>query len=127
MLKMPLRKPKPHPKPYRHNILPWASCAPFIENTRGVLIHRPKTVSTITILNKPHLAIQYWCGNGVAGKRSLTFLSEPPQDALLCEACERRAVDAGLPSASEIAGRHVHLGKLMAVRTCCTKEGAQSD
>lgn len=121
MLRMPLHKPKPYPKPYRDGIFPWSSCAPFVENTRGVLIHRPKTVKTITMLGKSHLAILYWCGNGVAGRRNLTFLSEPTQETLLCEACERRAVDAGLPSASAIVGRHVHLGKMMAVRTCCAK------
>lgn len=124
MLKLPLHPGKPYPDPYRHSIMPWASCAPFIENSRGVLIHRPKSAKNITILGKTHAAILYWCGNGVAGKH-LTLLEAPPEDALLCEACERRAVAAGLPSASSLAGRHVHLGKVVAVRTCC--EGARSE
>ena len=122
MLKIPLRSAKPYPRPYKHGVMPWASCAPFLENSRGVLIHRPMTVRTITLLGETHLAIKYWCGNGVAGKRSLTFLSDPPAGKLLCEACERRAVDAGLPSAHELAGRHVHLGKIKAVQTCCGGE-----
>lgn len=52
----------------------------------------------------------------------LTFLAAPPDDKLLCEACERNAVLAGLPSADELAGRHVHLGKIKAVQTCCVGE-----
>lgn len=117
-MKLALQRHKPYPEPYRHSIMPWASCAPFVENSRGVLIHRPRSVSTVTIHKAPHMAILYWCGNGVAG-RHLTLLEAPPEDALLCEACERRAVAAGLPSADALAGRHVHLGKVVAVRTCC--------
>ena len=118
MLKLALRQPKRHPM-HRDKILPWASCAPFVENSRGVLIHRPRSAQTITIHREPHKAIHYWCGNGVAGNRNLTFLSAPPADKLLCE---RNAVLAGLPSAYELAGRHFHLGKLKAVQTCCVGE-----
>lgn len=125
MLKLPLHPGKPYPAPYRHSIIPWASCAPFIENSRGVLIHRPKSAKNITILGKTHAAILYWCGNGVSGKRNLTLLETPPEDALLCETCERHAVAAGPPSAAALAGRHVHLGKVVAVQTCC--EGASND
>ena len=118
MVKLALQQPKRHPL-HRNKILPWASCAPFVENSRGVLIHRPRSAQTITIHKEPHMAVHYWCGNGVAGKRNLTFLVAPPDDQLLCEACERNAVLAGLPSAYELAGRHVHLGKIKAVQTCC--------
>lgn len=121
MLKLALQQPKRHPM-HRDKILPWSSCAPFVENSRGVLIHRPRSAQTITIHREPHKAIHYWCGNGVAGKRNLTFLAAPPDDKLLCEACERNAVLAGLPSAYELAGRHVHLGKIKAVQTCCVGE-----
>ena len=119
MLKLPLRPGTPYPELYRQRILPWASCAPFVENTRGVLIHRPKTARNITLLGKTHVAILYWCGNGVAGKRNLTLLEVPSEEALVCKRCERNAVAAGLPSASAIAGRHVHLGKVVAVQLCC--------
>ena len=50
------------------------------------------------------------------------WLSPAEADKLLCAACERNAVLAGLPSAYELAGRHVHLGKLKAVQTCCVGE-----
>ena len=121
MLKLALQQPKRHPM-HRDKIRPRASCAPFVENSRGVLIHRPRSAQTITLHREPHMAVHYWCGNGVAGKRNLTFLAAPPDDKLLCEACELSAVLAGLPSAYELAGRHVHLGKIKAVQTCCVGE-----
>lgn len=34
----------------------------------------------------------------------------------------RTADLAGMPSAHELAGRHVHLGKIKAVQTCCVGE-----
>lgn len=124
MLKLPLREPKPYPPGYRGNTVNWTSSAPFVENTRGVLIHRPQSVRTITMLGKAHIGIKYWCGNGTAGKRSLTFLSEPPPGALLCAACEARARAAGLPSAEALAGRHVHLGKVVAMQLCCRQSNS---
>ena len=121
MLKLSLQQPKRHAM-HRDKILPWSSCAPFVENSRGVLIHRPRSAQTITIHREPHKAIHYWCGNGVAGKRNLSFLSAPPEDKLLCARCEAQAVKAGLPSAAELTGRHVHLGKVVAVRVCCDQD-----
>ncbi len=42
-------------------------------------------------------------------------------------ALQQRISPACLPSAYELAGRHVHLGKLKAVQTCCGgKLGAQN-
>ena len=49
----------------------------------------------------------------------IAFVDVPPDDALLCSRCEAVAVEAGLPSADSLAGRHVHLGKCVAVQTCC--------
>ena len=121
MLKLALQQRKRHPL-HREKIFPWSSCAPFVENSRGVLIHRPRSAQTITIHREPHKAIHYWCGNGVAGKRNLSFLAAPPEDKLLCARCEAQAVKAGLPSAAELTGRHVHLGKVVAVRVCCDQE-----
>lgn len=118
MLKLPLKRRKTH-QLFVGKTLSWASCLPFVENDRGLLIHRPRQVTQINIHLKPHIAIQYWCGNGVARGRGITFLSEPPKDTLLCESCEERAVAAQLPSAFSLAGRHVHVGRLKAIRTCC--------
>lgn len=91
MLKLALQQRKRHPM-HRDKILPWASCAPFVENSRGVLIHRPRTVQTVTIHKEPHIAVLNWCGNGFAGKRNLSFLAAPPEYKLLCARCEAQAV-----------------------------------
>ena len=129
MIKLPLMPPKNLPIEYRQTTYPWASCAPFVENRRGILIHRPRTVATFTLLKKPHFSIGYWCGshaNNDAG--NLTFLEAPAENAIVCERCEQMAVEAGLPSAYSLAGRHVHIGKLKAVLTCgCAQEQGGSD
>jgi hypothetical protein len=97
----------------------WRDCAPFVENGRAILIHRPRSVVTYNIHAAPHIGVNYWCGNQVSTSGKITFLSEPPHDRLLCEACEARAVMAGHPTATEIVGRHVHIGRLKAIRMCC--------
>lgn len=119
MIKLTLRKPKHRHDP-KFPAFPWASCAPFVENSNGKLIHRPKTVVSFKIHKEPHTAIDNWCGNVHVGTNKFTFLETPPEGKLLCERCEYTAVKAGLPSADELAGRHVHTGKLIAIQTCCT-------
>lgn len=100
---------------------PWAACAPFVDNSRGVLIHRPRFGSTYNLHRTgPHIGIMFWCGMGVSGgAKNLTFLAAPPEGRILCERCESAAVSHGLPSADELAGRHVHKGRTVAVVTCC--------
>lgn len=116
MIKLPLERSK---HPYSVKELPWSTCAPFVENSRGLLIHRPRMVTTYNTLKFPHIGIGYWCGNHVSGGKNFTFLEAPPEGILLCERCELAAVASGLMSADELAGRHVHKGKLKAVQTCC--------
>jgi len=107
--------------------LPWHSCQPFVENSRAVLIHRPRFVTTHRIASKyhSHLSISFWCGAGSTGDKQFTFLDAPPDGKLLCARCEEKAVQRGRPSAHELVGRHVHLGGVVAVQVCCTKEGGQ--
>ena len=107
----------------RDKVLPWKTGLPFLENSRAVLVHRPRSVATITIHKAPHVAVLNWCGTSFAGNRTLTFLSAPPDGKLLCQRCERNAVKAGQPSADALVGRHVHQGKLVAVQTCCDITG----
>lgn len=109
----------------------WRDCEPFVENRRGVLIHRPKAVNVYTTSrrSKMHIAIHFYCGSGTTDcdkSQNVTFLAVPPEDSLLCAACEARAVMAGLPTTTSIAGRHVHVGKLKAIRTCCAEEATKS-
>ena len=129
MIKLPLKPYKALPREYKRTTFPWASCAPFVENRRGILIHRPRTVATFTLLKKPHFSIGYWCGNHANNDAgNITFLEAPSVGAIVCERCEVAAVQAGLPSAFELAGRHVHIGKLKAVMTCgCAQDQEDTD
>ena len=116
MLKLPLEI-----RPFdRNNGITWKSCPPFVENSRGTLIHRVRFGATYNLHAKPHNTVTFWCGMAVStSKKNLTFLDVPPDDKILCERCEAAAVKAGMLSADELAGRHVHKGGVVAVATCC--------
>lgn len=107
----------------RDKLLAWKACLPFLDNSRAALIHRPRSVQTVTVFKEPHIAALNWCGNGFTGRKNLLFLDSPPNGKLLCARCEQNATKAGLPSADSIVGRHVHLGKVVAVQTCCGERG----
>lgn len=119
-MKITLEKPK---EP-RFGI-PWSSCSPFIENSKAVLIHRPRYVVTHKIGPKwkAHISISCWCGNSFSGTKKFTFLDSPKQESLLCARCEEKAVQAGLPPAHIITGNHVHLGRVVAQKMCCLEGG----
>lgn len=94
----------------------WRQSAPFLFNPRGYLIHRVRYVQTITRSGRvSHFAFSFWCGNGTCNGN---LLHEPPADRLLCAHCEANAVAHGMPSSEQLVGRHVHLGKLRAIRIC---------
>lgn len=116
---LPLEK-KDHVAYRDPRIFHWTKCYPFVENKRGQLIHRPRSGATYQLHKSgPHIGITFWCGMAAVdhgGK--LTLLDAPPEDSILCERCEAAAVSHGLPSADEIAGRHVHKGRTVAVATC---------
>lgn len=101
--------------------IPWTSCEPFVENAKAALIHRPRYVTTHKIGPRwaAHHAVHNWCGSVFTGTSKFTFLGEPPIGRIVCARCEDAAVAAGLPSSSEIAGRHVHTGGVVAVARCC--------
>jgi hypothetical protein len=102
----------------------WTECAPFVKNSRAVLIHRPRYVCTHQIGPqwREHISIQCWCGTSFSGLKQFTFLETVPEGELLCERCEVAAFKYNQPTAQELCGGHVHLGKLVAVQTCCQKE-----
>lgn len=117
-MKVALRQPKkPGSAAYA-----WETCLPFVENKRGVLIHRPVTVERYMHLRTPYLAVHYWCGNGSNGHGIFTFLAAPPPGKLVCEKCEAAAIVAGLPSSDRLCGRHVHKGTTKPVQTCCVQK-----
>lgn len=101
--------------------VPWTSCKPFVENSMGVLIHRPRRVTKRQISEryKPHLSVQSWCGNTMNGGKKFTFLDAPGKGRIVCARCEDNAVSNGLPTSSALAGHHVHTGGVVAVARCC--------
>jgi hypothetical protein len=108
-----------HPSWRGRGSLPWRSCLPFVRNDKGVLVHRPRRVTTYTHHRKPYISIQYWCGNTCIGSKKFTFLTQPGVDELLCAVCEMKAAAAGQRASDALCGRHVHVGKTVAVRVCC--------
>jgi len=124
MLKIKLQAEKKTRSPsYNQFRMPWASALPFLDNKLAILIHRPRRACTITMFKNSHMAVEAYCGNHFTGHADkLNFLSEPPIGKLVCLRCETLAVEAGLPTSSELAGRHVHVGKLKAIRTCCNDQ-----
>lgn len=105
-----------HDEAYVH----WVKVVPFFANPRGVLVHRVRHACTIVHDGKlSHNHASYWCGNGCNSHGLDGWTESPEQNQVLCQKCEQMAVAAGMPPADELAGRHVHVGRAKAVRTCC--------
>lgn len=100
----------------------WKSSLPFVDNGRAILLHRPREITSYHIHKYPHLAVHCFCGACFTGNTKFTFLAIPGDDKLLCRRCEDIAVHNGLPSADEIAGRHIHVGGLVPKQLCCKQE-----
>lgn len=109
--------------------IPWTSCEPFVDNAKATLIHRVRHVTTHQIDHKykPHLAVHAWCGASFTGTKKFTFLAEPPAGKLVCARCEEVATKRNMEPSDAIAGRHVHLGRTIAVATCCADMAAQGE
>ena len=104
----------------RDSLVNWKSCLPFVDNPRGVLIHRIREVYTFMTDGQPrHSHAEYWCGNGTNFDGGNIFTSSPGADRILCSRCEAIAVEHGQPTADELAGHHVHIGGVRPYRTCC--------
>jgi hypothetical protein len=102
----------------------WTRSPPFVLNPRGLLVHRVRYVVGIKShsLNLSHFHVGYECGNGCNVDLELireVLHADPPRDRLLCDFCEFKARGDGQKPADEIAGRHVHRGRLRVFRTCC--------
>lgn len=108
----------------RYQYLQWLSCLPFLENKRAVLIHRPRAVATVAksaVSKRPYLIATMWCGSSMVNSEHWTFLEAPPVEKIVCARCESLAVLSGLPSSASLAGAHVHIGGVKAVKYCCNK------
>lgn len=90
-----------HRSPKQIQGIPWVACEPFVDNSRGSLIHRVRYVSTHQVSEKykPHLAVSAWCGMTATGTKNFTFLAVPPDGRMVCARCEdkyRIAIAAAL-------------------------------
>lgn len=98
----------------------WKYSKPFIENERAVLVHRPRTITTFNYLGtRIHHAVEMHCGNTQTGDGVFRMHDMCPEEKVLCQKCEEMAVHRGLPSAEELCGRHVCIGGVKAVKSCC--------
>lgn len=102
----------------------WSASLPFFVSVNARLTHRVRYAGTY--LDKQgkisHSSVQYWCGNYGKVEHPSEFSADPPADRLLCEYCELRAVRAGEQPADDLVGRHVHRGRLVARRVCCSHD-----
>ena len=96
---------------------------PFVINSRGLLVHRPKSLGLHCVHEdfggSRHEHCEYWCGNSSNDTGNLTYLNDVESHLVLCTKCEASAVAAGRRRAEEIVGRHVHIGGIRAVAHCC--------
>jgi hypothetical protein len=102
----------------------WKKSLPFFVNTRGFLTHRVSWVYSIIYKGElSHTAVGYLCGNsGIEGTGHGLFYEDPPADRLLCELCENIAIRRRLPTADQLAGRHIHVGRIRVEQTCCIEK-----
>lgn len=111
--------------PHRENDrIHWPTSQPFIVNPRAILIHRIRYGTSFRRIDGTwsHDTVETWCGNGfnsMGAVGSDIIVADPPKSKLLCARCELIAVQAGEKSADELTGRHVHIGRVRAFRTCC--------
>lgn len=96
---------------------------PFAYSEKGKLCHRPRYAGLHYRINpaKPHLAIDFLCSSGACGKNAR--FSYDTNGRLMCKGCEKKAAELGMPTASQIVGRHICTGKLKVKKSCeCTKK-----
>lgn len=121
-MKVPMKKRK-FTSDYGKYVVQWNYALPFFLNQRGILVHRVQSAMTHTRNgNMRHHSVRYFCGNGCCTDGMDGFYADPPADRLLCHTCEAKAKYLGKKTADELAGRHVHVGRLRAERTCCNED-----
>jgi hypothetical protein len=91
---------------------------PFAVNSRGVLVHRVRSLGVYLADDGAysHHSAHCYCGAFAGG---VSLVAAPDPDAIVCQVCESRCHYLGLPSAEELVGRHVHVGRKIAIANCC--------
>ncbi len=86
------------------------------------LVHRIRLMDQHYRAGQPsHRSCGCWCGTSGFPDRQETT-DKPSKHRLLCESCERKAVEAGEPTTEELVGYHIHTGRMIPKRTCHTKQ-----
>lgn len=99
----------------------WKKALPFYLNPRGLLIHRVESVTTYFLHGKrSHIAVTYLCNNSTTADGE--FLAKPPAGRLVCHSCELFAKKKRKPSADQLVGRHVHVGRIRVEQACCCEQ-----
>lgn len=102
----------------------WTESEPFFTNPRGILIHRVRSVRSYknTVGVVTHYSTTCHCGNQFHFDDVACLVAVPPDGRLLCERCESIAVKNKLPTSEQLAGKHIHIGRLVAKQVCCTEQ-----
>lgn len=96
----------------------FTQAAPFFSNPRGVLSHRVRTITKLDFGDRWHYVVEYWCQGSTCHRDVDEGLVFDPGKRLVCEHCERKALERKLPSSSALAGRHVCTGVCRPINTC---------
>ena len=96
---------------------------PFFRAQAGVLFHRVRYITDFYVGKRlRHTAVTYQCNNTSFVRAGSMFSGNPTeQRAFVCSACEYWAKKRNKPTADQLAGKHVHVGRLVAVQLCCVK------
>lgn len=99
----------------------WRRALPFFYNPRGLLIHRVRAVTSHLREDGKvkHTSVHFYCGNFQFMRAGCELFAKPGANRLVCARCEAFAQMKGKPSADQLVGRHVHVGRIIAQRTCC--------
>ncbi len=100
----------------------WKESEPFVNNTRGQLIHRVRWVESIRYYGEHrHLAVRYMCGGGTTGDtdENLEFCATVPKGRVLCARCEAQSAVEGQKTAEQLCRKkHVCKGGTVIVKSC---------
>jgi len=121
MIKLKKEPRCPH-LPARCETTAWGEAEPFIVAPRARLVHRVRSITSYAWPDRGHVSVTCWCGycfNLRPEQVADALVANPPENRLMCEHCEWMAAKWRQPPTDELAGRHVHRGRLVPVRTCC--------
>ncbi len=100
----------------------WPRSLPFFRANAGLLFHRVAYVTDHLRHDGKvsHTSIHYICNNSSFIRGESEFVADPSKSGrLVCTACEFHAAMKRKPTADQIVGHHVHVGRLRVEQACC--------